>query len=65
MTLDDSHQVTCRVKNSDAVSKPRVCRSGIDQFRESKLFDAAEALKGPTLDNPPEYVLELICAELD
>jgi len=53
------------MKHSDTVREPRVGRTRINQFRETELLNAAQSLKGTSLDNTPNNILELPCAELD
>jgi len=57
--------MTGRMKHSDTVREPRVGRTRINQFRETELLNAAQSLKGTSLDNTPNNILELPCAELD
>lgn len=47
------------MKHTDTVSEPGVCRSRIDQFRKSQLFDPAQTLEWTSLDNPPKNLLKL------
>ncbi len=56
MTLNDPHQVPRGVEHTNAVSETTVRRTGIDQLRESELFDTAQALKWTRLDDPPNHL---------
>ena len=53
------------MKNSYAVSKPRVSCTWVYIFREAELFDPAQPLKWTRLDYAPNYILEFISPELD
>jgi hypothetical protein len=65
VTLDELHQVTSRMKHTDAVGESGVRCAGINQLRKAELFDSAKTLERLRLDNSPQHVLELVGAEFD
>jgi len=65
VTFNDSHQMTRRMEDTDAVSKSTMCRAGIYKFGKSKLLYPTETLKSASLDHLPDHVLELISSKLD
>jgi hypothetical protein len=65
IALDEPHQLARDMKNTNAMSKPRMRSSGVDQVRKTQLLDSAQALKWLRLNDVPHDHLELIDTEFD
>jgi hypothetical protein len=53
------------MKCPDAMRKPGVCCSWINELGEPKLLDPSEALEWPSLNNVPQRILKLVSLKLD
>jgi hypothetical protein len=58
-SANGSGQLPCCMKNSEAVSEPRMCRARKNKLTESQLLYAPEPLEGRSLHNAPKRKFQL------